>query len=125
MALVVKAQLKSLEVNQADGNTKLNVAKELIRECYKQGYPKKTIHTLVKFIEWVIRFPKTLEKRLKQEINKIEEEFKMPYLASWERSAKKEEKIETAKRMLMDDISIDMVIKYTGLTEKEVKALMS
>jgi len=27
--------------------------------------------------------------------------------------------------MLMDDISIDMVIKYTGLTEKEVKALMN
>lgn len=133
MALVVKAQLKSLEVNKADDNTKLNVARELIRECYKQGYSKKAVHTLVKFIEWVIRLSKALEKRLKKEIKKIEEEFKMPYLASWERSAqkegkkegKKEEKIETAKRMLMDDISIDMVIKYTGLTEKEVKALMN
>ncbi len=125
MALVVKAQLKSLEVNQADGNTKLNVAKELIRECYKQGYPKKTIHTLVKFIEWVIRFPKTLEKRLKQEINKIEEEFKMPYLASWERSAKKEEKLETAKRMLLNDFSVEQVMTATGLTEKQVKALMN
>jgi predicted transposase/invertase (TIGR01784 family) len=37
----------------------------------------------------------------------------------------KEEKLETAKRMLMDDISIETVIKYTGLTEKEVKALMN
>jgi len=41
MALVVKAQLKSLELNKADDNTKFNVAKELIRECYKQGYSKK------------------------------------------------------------------------------------
>jgi len=36
-----------------------------------------------------------------------------------------EEKLETAKRMLLDNISIERVIKYTGLTEKEVKALMS
>jgi len=53
----------------------------------------------------------------------------MPYLASWERSAKregkKEEKLETAKRMLMDNFSIEKVIKYTGLTEKEVKELMN
>ena len=42
-----------------------------------------------------------------------------------EKKGKKEEKLETAKRMLMDDISIETVIKYTGLTEKEVKALMN
>ncbi|MGD2088141.1 MAG: hypothetical protein PVH61_18325 [Candidatus Aminicenantes bacterium] len=38
---------------------------------------------------------------------------------------KKEEKFETAKRMLLDNISIEKVIKYTGLTEKEVKALIN
>ena len=32
---------------------------------------------------------------------------------------------ETAKRMLLDNISIEKVIKYTGLTEKEVKALIN
>jgi hypothetical protein len=31
---------------------------------------------------------------------------------------------ETAKRMLHDNVSIENVIKYTGLTEKEVKALI-
>jgi hypothetical protein len=125
MTLVVKAQLKSLEVNKANDNTKLNVAKELIRECYKQGYSKKAVHTLVKFIEWVIRFPKSLEKRLKEEIKKIEEEFNMQYLASWERNAKKEEKIETAKRMLLNDYPLEEIINITGLTEKQVKALMN
>jgi len=133
MALVIKAQLKSLEVNKADDNIKFNVAKELIRECYKQGYSKKAVHTLVKFIEWVIRLSKTLEKRLKEEIKKIEEEFKMPYLASWERTAKregkiegkKEEKLETAKRMLLNDFSVEQVITATGLTEKEIKELLN
>jgi predicted transposase/invertase (TIGR01784 family) len=133
MALVVKAQLKSLELNKADDNTKFNVAKELIRECYKQGYSKKETHTLAKFIEWVIRLSKALEKRLKEEIKKIEEEYKMPYLASWEKSArregkqegKQEEKLETAKRMLLNNFSVEQVITITGLTEKEVKTLMS
>ena len=57
----------------------------------------------------------------------------MPYVTSWERlgekkgkkEGKKEEKLETAKRMLLDNISIEKVVKYTGLTEKEVKALIN
>jgi len=127
MALVVKAQLKSLEVNKADDNTKLNVAKELIRECYKKGYSKKAVHTLVKFIEWVIRFSKSLEKRLKEEIKKIEEEFKMPYLTSWERSAKKkgmeEKAIETARNLLEMGIEIDKIAKATGLKKEKVEKM--
>jgi len=57
----------------------------------------------------------------------------MPYVTSWERlgekkgkkEGKKEEKLETAKRMLLDNISIEQVVKYTGLTEKDVKALIN
>ena len=37
----------------------------------------------------------------------------------------KEGKLETARRMLHDDFPIDSIIKYTGLTEKEIKALMN
>jgi predicted transposase/invertase (TIGR01784 family) len=32
---------------------------------------------------------------------------------------------ETAQRMLEDGLPIETISKYTGLTEKEVKALMS
>jgi hypothetical protein len=31
---------------------------------------------------------------------------------------------ETAKQMLLDNFTVDQIIKYTGLTEKEIKALM-
>jgi predicted transposase/invertase (TIGR01784 family) len=37
----------------------------------------------------------------------------------------KKEKLETAKRMLNDGLPIETIVKYTGLTEKEIKALMS
>jgi predicted transposase/invertase (TIGR01784 family) len=37
----------------------------------------------------------------------------------------KKAKLETTKRMLEDGLSIESIVKYTGLTEDEVKALMS
>jgi len=53
----------------------------------------------------------------------------MAYVTSWEKigeeRGKKEEKLETAKRMLLNNFSVEQVITATGLTEKEVKALMN
>jgi len=64
----------------------------------------------------------------------------MPHVLSWERidkkegkkrakkrakkRDKKEEKIEIAIRMLSDGLPIKSIAKYTGLTEKQVNALM-
>ena len=42
-----------------------------------------------------------------------------------EKKGVKKEKFETAKRMLNDGLPIETIVKYTGLTEDEVKALMS
>ena len=41
------------------------------------------------------------------------------------KEGKKEEKRETAKRMLLNNFPVEQVITITGLTEKEVKALMN
>ena len=67
------------------------------------------------------------------EIAKLEEEDKMPYITSWERIAKKEGKKEgkregmreAARRMLHDGVSFEDIIKYTGLTEKDIKSLLN
>ncbi|MCP5047298.1 MAG: hypothetical protein GY940_09010 [bacterium] len=83
----------------------------------------------------MFRSSKAFEKRLKEAIKRIEEEYKMPYLASWEREAKKEgikegkkegidkEKERTAKEMLKDGLAIQSIMKYTGLSEKKIKEL--
>jgi len=141
MAMVVKAQLKSFEVKKADEDTKFEVTKELIRQCYKHGYSRDEINTLAKFIEWIIRLSKASEKRLKEEIKRIEEEFKMPYLASWERSAKREgikegkevgikegineEKIRAARMMIKKGFDLDTIMDITGLDRKEIERLTS
>ena len=115
----------------------------MIRECYKQGYSRAELLTLMKFIEWVIRLPKDLETQLKEEITGIEEEFNMPYLASFERAAmaqgKKEGKLEgiqegmqkgklekafeAAKKMLKKGFDFDTIIEITGLDRKQIEKL--
>jgi len=133
MAIVVKAQLKNLEVKKADEDTKFEVTKEMIRLCYRQGYSRDDVNVLVKFIEWVFRLSKAFEKRLKEEIKKIEEEYKMPYLASWERDAIKKgmkqgmnkEKMRTAKEMLREGIDLDTVAKITGLARKQIEKMLA
>ncbi|MCX6584437.1 MAG: hypothetical protein NT166_30065 [Candidatus Aminicenantes bacterium] len=141
MALVIKAQLKSIELKKAGEDIRYEAVKELIRECYRAGYSSNDIYPLVKFIEWVIRISKENEKRLKEEIVKIEEVYNMPYLASWERSARRKGKIEgkvegleegmvkkakeTARNLLEMHFDIDKIAKVTGLKKEEVKKLAS
>lgn len=153
MRMIVKAQLKSQETKKGGIDHKYNAKWELIRECYRQGYVKDQIRPLLKFIDWVIRLPDELQKKIKQETLKIEEEYKMPYVPTWEREAlqeglqkgrqegliegeeigrkegkqvgKQEEKLEVARRMLKGGMPVEDVIKFTKLPAKEVKKLAS
>ncbi|MCP5049521.1 MAG: hypothetical protein GY940_20285 [bacterium] len=131
MAIVTRAQLKSLELKKSDEETKFEATKELIRECYRKGYSREYVRVLIKFIEWVFRSSKKFEKRLKEAITIIEEEYKMEYLASWEREAIKKGKkegednkaIKIAKEMLKDGLPIPSIMKYTGLSQKKINQL--
>jgi predicted transposase/invertase (TIGR01784 family) len=137
IAVVIRTQLKSMEVKKADDKTKLAAARELIRECYNEGYSKDVVHTLVQFLVWVIRSANEYDKELKEEIKKIEEELNMPYMLPWERTAERrgrrkgklegrvEEKRETALKMLHDGLPLDRISKYTGLSSQEIEKLSS
>jgi hypothetical protein len=152
MALVVDAQLKSFEAKKGDNERKYGIKWNLMRECYKKGYSKDQTRTLMKFVDWIIRLPDELQEKLNKEIIRIEEEYKMPYVPSWERNAEKrgeergeergekrgekrgveigekkgikKAKLETARRMLNEGLNVEVIRKCTGLTEKEIKALM-
>jgi hypothetical protein len=135
MAMVVKAQLKRYELKKANNKKKSTVKWELIRQCYEGGYSKEDIRVLLKFIDWLISLPEGLNKQLSKKIEKLEEDYKMPYVTSWERIAKKEgvkigeekgvrkEKIETAGRLLKRGVNIDIIADATGLSKKEIEEL--
>ncbi len=141
MSLVVKAQLKSHEVKKADDDTKFEVTKELIRQCYTHGYTREETHIILNFYDWVIRLPEGFKDRIKEVIKKAEEEFKMEYVPIWERDAQKRgEEIgekrgvekgmkkkakETVKNLLKMGIDIDKISKATGMKKEEIEKLAS
>jgi len=136
MTMIVKAQLKSLEVKGADAERKFEVTKELIRQCSQKGYSKAETRIIMKFFGWAIRLPERYKDRITYEIKKIEEESKMEFVPLWERDihkegkkegrkeGRKDERIETAKRMLNDNLPVEIIAKYTGLSQEEIKTLM-
>jgi len=54
----------------------------------------------------------------------MKEEFMATIGTQLKEEGKEQKAKETAKQMLLDNIPIEKVVKYTGLTEKEVKVLM-
>jgi len=125
------------EAKKGDDKKKYDIKRELIRQYYSHGYDGKYIRSLFNFIDLIFHLPENFDKKLSEEITQLEEEYKMPHVTSWERIAKKEGKIkgieegmekkakETARKMLEDGLPIETIIKYTGLSEKEIKELMS
>ncbi len=84
-----------------------------------------------------------LEKKLLQEVIKIEEEYKMQYVTTWERIAKKEgekrgekrgeergekrgeekARLETARELVKYGVDIDIIAKSTGIHREELEKL--
>jgi hypothetical protein len=141
MAMIVKAQLKSHEVKGSDNNKKFEVTKELIRQCYKNGYNDKETKIIVHFFDWVIRLPEPFKDKIKQVIKQAEEEFKMEYVPIWlrdereegikigeeigEKRGEKKAKIETAKNMLKKGFEINVIVEITGLKRKDIEKLVN
>lgn len=135
MAMIVKAQLKSHGLKKADNNKKSSAKLELIRQCYERGLSKKQIKSLMNFIDWIIRLPEDLERKLSEKIIKIEEDYKMAYVSSWERIAKKDgleeglklgeekAKTETARELLKRGVATDIISGATGLPKEEIDKL--
>jgi hypothetical protein len=148
MSMIVLAQLKSFAAKKADTSRKYDIKFNLYRECYRKGYNKNQIIALVSFIDWVINLPDKYQEKLNQELTKLEEDSPMPYVTNIERVAKKyakregkregiregkregkregikEQALNTARKMLEDNLPIEAISKYTGLPKKDINALM-
>ncbi len=84
-SLVILAQLVAHNVK--DDRRKFNAKFHLIRLLYRRGYDKTDIYYLLKFIDWMLLLPDDLALQLVDEVNKIEESEKMPYVTTFERFA--------------------------------------
>jgi hypothetical protein len=116
--------------------TKLYEAKKyLLVLLFQKAYNKTRIRAVFKFIDWIMRLPEQLEKRIEEDILREQGEKPMAYVTSWERRAEKrgeekgwekgreEARKETAKRMLQEGWDIDDINRLTGLELEKIREL--
>jgi hypothetical protein len=128
-AVVVMAHLDTLETRHDPRERKGRLLR-LIRRLYERGPGRKLVFQLLRIIDWMMELPKPLELELREEVDKLSEENKMPHVTSFERLAKEEgleEGLEIGRRLGLIE-SIDMLLrdKFGGAAESllnEIRAI--
>jgi hypothetical protein len=135
MAMVVRAQLKSLELKGTDAERRYVAKCELLRECRRRDYGCDPTRILFRYIGWTIRIPDELEKKLKQEINRFEEDKTMHYMPIWEKDAwdegygkgkdegKEKNTLDIIKKMFQRGTDINFIASVTDMSIEEIKRL--
>lgn len=85
-AIVTAAHLRTRQTKH-DPEARYQAKRTLVRLLYKQGWDKQRILDLFAVLDWMMRLPEGLEKKLWQDIQLIEGENQMPYVTSVERLA--------------------------------------
>ncbi len=83
-AVIVMAHLRTQATTQ-DPQGRLQWKLSLIRQLYELGYNRNKILQLFRLIDWMMTLPQELEQVFDNEMNRYEEEKKMPYITSVER----------------------------------------
>jgi len=86
LALVTAAHLYTVRTRH-DPAARFQFKRRLVGLLYGQGWDRQRILDLFAILDWMMRLPDALERRLWQEIRAIEEAGEMPYLTSIERLA--------------------------------------
>lgn len=102
-ATVVMAHLKA---QQTRFNAQERFASKLAitRRLYEQDYSRENVINLFHFIDWLMSLPAELEQEFQQQIQQLEEERRMPYITSVERSG--------IRQGLLEGISLGLKLKF-------------
>ena len=127
-AWVVMAHLKMQETRRDKPSRKIWKMR-LVRSLHESGYNKRDVLNLFKFIDWILNLPKPLETEFWQELKAYEEDRKMPYITSVERigydRGKVEERESIALNMLQDNLPLETIARFTGLTIAQLQQLQN
>lgn len=84
-ATVVMAHLKAQQT-RSNAQERFASKLDITRRLYEQGYSREDVLNLFQFIDWLMSLPENLEQEFQQQIQQLEEERRMPYITSVERS---------------------------------------
>ncbi|MEA5619015.1 transposase [Cronbergia sp. UHCC 0137] len=82
-AIIIIAHLQT-QATQGNAQQRFQFKSNLVRRLYQLGYTGEQIRQLFRFIEWIMTLPETLQFQFKTELNRYEEENRMPFLTSFE-----------------------------------------
>jgi hypothetical protein len=81
---------------------KFNTKLRLMRMMFDKGYDREYIKGLLEFIDWSIQVSEKEDALILEEIKKIEEINKMPYVTSFERIAIKKGALINSREMILE-----------------------
>jgi hypothetical protein len=83
-AQVVLAHLKARQTH-GDPDSRFDWKVRLARNLYERGFSPKDVRGLFRLMDWLMVLPPLLVRVFRQELEKIQEEKRMPYITSIER----------------------------------------
>lgn len=114
-ATVVMAHLKTKETTQ-DPESRKDWKFRLVRSLFERGFDADRIRKLFRFIDWIMSLPKALDASFWQDMQKVQQEKRMPYITSVERIGMEKghllgiiESIERALNARFHDSGLDLM----------------
>jgi hypothetical protein len=101
---------------------------KLIKGLYKRGWAAEEVRQLFRVIDWMINLPRPLELDFCHEINRYEQEKKMPFMTTPERIGREEglaegrvegraEGIELALKLKFGDAGLRLMPEIRAITD--------
>ncbi|HLO87490.1 MAG TPA: cytosolic protein [Nostocaceae cyanobacterium] len=106
-ATVVMAHLAALQTRN-DRIERKERKLALIKRLYEFGFEREDIINLFSFIDWLMTLPEELQQEFQQQLHEYEEEKRMPYVTSVERSAI----LRTELKGLLEAIELGLELKF-------------
>ena len=120
-AKAVLAHLKALET-RADPVARQAWKIRLVRGLYERGFNAKDVRELFRVIDWMMELPPPLAEVFRQEVDKIQEEKRMPFVTSYERSLQWKSLrlgIETALRIRFGEEGVKLMPEIQAIYDAE------
>ena len=95
----------------------------LVRGLYEHGFSVKDVRELFRLIDWLMALPPPLELAFQQDVEKIQEEKRMPYLTSIERVARRgalREGIEVGLKIRFGDNGLKLMPEIEDIYDEEL-----
>jgi hypothetical protein len=113
-AIVVMAYLRMFETKR-NARKRLEWKLILTKSLYDSGYTERDVIDLFRFLDWLIFLPQELQRDFSDEIERFEEERKMPYVTTIERMGIEkglQKGLEQGMQQGMQQASENFVLRY-------------